>query len=102
MNEPGHDLKACHDAIAQEALACLPDTGWQSVRIECALDGQSTDILFEYVDRGGTLSYVTRQGRLPALFITLSDLMCSSGAARWTVCHFAMTSDLRYQLAFHY
>lgn len=92
----------CQEAIGHEAAACLTGIGWQSIRIECLLDGRSTDLLFEYVDEAGKTAYATKVGRLPELFIALADLMRRDGQKAWTRCDFTLDAAGHYHASFAY
>lgn len=95
-------ISECHEAIGQEALRCAGSPGWRALRIECLLDARSTDILFARDEGPGQEGYVTSVGRLPELFLRLSDLMERSGGARWTQCDVVIEPGGAYNFAFTY
>lgn len=95
-------ISELHQAIGQEALALAGDSGWHRLRIECLLDGRSTDILFACDDATAETGYVTRMGRLPELFVRLADAMQGPGNARWTRCAATVEPDGAFRFAFSY
>lgn len=92
----------CYQAIGSEAAAQIPDPDWRSLRIECTLDGRSTDMLFEYVDAKGQTAYVTRVGRLPEFFVALAPLVSTPEKGLYKVCRFGMDPTGQYKVDFEY
>jgi hypothetical protein len=96
------DLIACYEAIAQEAAGLLDGRAWSALRIECELDGNSADMVFEVVDGTGHKDYLTRSSRLPECFIALARMVSAPDKGLYKVCRFSLLPDGKYSAEFDY
>jgi hypothetical protein len=92
----------CYEAIAREATSLVAQRDWKEIRIECELDGNSTDMLFEVVDAKGNKDYSTQPSRLPEYFFELARLVSTPEKGLYKVCRFSLKHDGKYAADFDY
>lgn len=92
----------CYQAIAQEASSLMTGQQWREFRVECELDGNSTDMLMEFVGADGKKGYVTQSSMLPEYFVALAQLVSTPEKGLYKVCRFSLTPDGRYKVDFDY
>jgi hypothetical protein len=92
----------CYQAIAQEIASLMAGRQWREFRVECELDGNSTDMQMEFVNADGEKDYLTQSSRLPEYFVALAPLVSTPDKGFYKVCRFSLAPDGRYAVDFDY